>query len=326
MKSRTDDLSPLARRGQLDEGDERQLRLLLNSSLEARLMHRAGQQFDELGGVLPGDEQRAAAIASNVMRDLRAMRQKRRKRLHPWLIPAVAALISASAVAGTLVAKRAGWRVLSVWEPAAQPAPSSSAVTVHAGTALSVARTAGAAAEAAPSSLAPELAVIDSAPLAAATDAAPQKSAPVNVPRVAPKEAPSAYAGSAPDSASSVLSEATLARREGRTADAMASYQRLLQLFPTSREAHVAQLTLGTLELARGLPQSALSHFNGYLSKAPSNDLRVEALWGRAQALLQLQRSAEAQSALQDLISAYPTSPYAAPARSKLASLQAQTP
>lgn len=56
MKALLEDLSARARRGQLGDSESRELERLLEASLEARLAHRAGLEFDGEDSVLVGDD------------------------------------------------------------------------------------------------------------------------------------------------------------------------------------------------------------------------------------------------------------------------------
>jgi TolA-binding protein len=88
--------------------------------------------------------------------------------------------------------------------------------------------------------------------------------------------------------------------------------------YPNSPEASASEITLAELQLERGDARAALFHFDAYLRRAPGGALAPEALWGRARALSQLGRGAEARQSLSDLVQRYPQSPYSSAARAKL--------
>ena len=64
MRDSIEDLSALSRRGELDSAERRRLQLALQSSSEARLLHRAGLDLDLAGAMLPGDDALRANAAT----------------------------------------------------------------------------------------------------------------------------------------------------------------------------------------------------------------------------------------------------------------------
>jgi TolA-binding protein len=120
------------------------------------------------------------------------------------------------------------------------------------------------------------------------------------------------------ESASELFSRANRARREARGELAISLYRRLQQQYPTSAEALSAEMALGMLELKANDAQEAQRHFSAYLARAPGGGLAPEALWGQAQALSSLGRSAEAAASLRLLLKRFPGSAYASAARAKL--------
>ena len=76
---------------------------------------------------------------------------------------------------------------------------------------------------------------------------------------------------------------------------------------------------MGRLLLDRGDPAGALASFESYLATG-SGELGEEAMVGRATALERLGRTAQAAGAWQALLAAYPETPFAAHARSRLGS------
>jgi len=120
--------------------------------------------------------------------------------------------------------------------------------------------------------------------------------------------------------AAALFEAATEARRQGSYARAVELQRELLSRYPRSRESHVAHETLGRLLLDRGDPSGAFASFDTYLAEG-SGELGEEAMVGRATALERLGRSAQAVDAWHALLAAYPETPYAAHARSRLGSL-----
>ena len=321
MKNSADDLGPLARRRELDDAEERRLRILLTSSLEARLVHQAGSEFDELDSVLPGDEQRAATIAENVLTELkRGAAQRKRLQARPWLLPAVALLVASGVAAGTAAVRRGSWNISLPLERPPQ---------------------ANASAPATPPRSRPEHVAVASRPEASKPLAvepiretarpntrgsaspelirSPTSSSPADA---AAGRGRSTIEGAVQPTVAALFAQAGLARRQGRTTEAIAGYEALNRMYPGSREAQAARLAAGMLELGLGESQAALGQFDAYLSRAPASDLRAEAWWGKAQALLQLGHEDTARTVMTQLVSSYPESPYAAAARSRLQSMK----
>lgn len=296
MKDSPEDLSARSRRVTLGETDERRLGLALESSQESRLLHQAGLDFDAEDAVLPGDEAVADRVAKRVLTQVRAVRETRRsapagrRRLSRWAFAAAAALLSAIATAGTMLAVRhfdlkAGYRE---WFEA----PAETAPVVKAPLPLKTA----VRAEPVPSAEPP--AVLEAAP-APIQKSRPERSASVQ-------------------NAAELFASASLARREGGSAAAIALYDSLQSRYPNSPEARAADLPLGMLHLQRGQSRQALVHFQRLRQKNPRGQMASEALWGEAQALSSLGRSADAARAYAEIAEKYPASPYAAAARAKL--------
>jgi hypothetical protein len=108
VKEAPEDLSVRARRGELGEAEERRLGVLLDASLEAKLLHWAGAAFDAENSMLAGDEARAERVGERVLarrREQRAGRAARdglRGARFSWV--AAVACLSAVVTAGTLLA------------------------------------------------------------------------------------------------------------------------------------------------------------------------------------------------------------------------------
>jgi TolA-binding protein len=155
----------------------------------------------------------------------------------------------------------------------------------------------------------------------AARPAVPPAAAPVDVPE--PAESPPASASPprpAPArpaiTAAALFERAGKLRREGRAEAAIAVYRRLQETFPDAREAQLSYALAGQLLLERGRPKDALAQFD----RRPrlGGDVDEEALAGRATALEQLHRTADAIAAWKSLLERYPGSVYAARARARL--------
>jgi TolA-binding protein len=289
MRDSSEDLSALARRGELDAAAQRRLELALQSSSEARLLHRAGLELDQAGSMLPGDDALAERVKRRVLARVLPVAAPRRRRILPWGIAAAVACVAVAA-AGTV----AGFRPLrAVFSTVVAPAPQP-----------------------------PRKAIAPAVAPRPAVQAAPEPSQPSGVPP-APAPAPAAVAKAAPaleaaSSASELFASAASARRRGKAQEAMLLYDALQSRFPGSAEANAADMALGMLRLQRGSARSALDHFSRYLERNPRAELVPDALWGRAQALSSLGRSAEARRSYASLLQRYPDSTYAAAARAKL--------
>jgi len=300
VKGGFEELSARARRGELSESDERQLRLLLASSMEAQLAHRAGCEFDAEDSVLPGDD----ALAERVTRRVLAQRRPSglRRIRAGWKLAAAGALTVAAAAAGPGLAERLGVRLPSVAGSAevaqtATPAPDSRATR------------SGKPVGAAP---APE----SSATLIPSSEpAAAESPDPVGSRRVAKRgKRPRGSAGNAP---AALFAQASRARRHGQISEAIALYLDLQRRHPSAAEAHAADIALGML-YSGSSPRVALTHFRRYLQRG--GPLAPEALWGQSQALSALGRTDEARAVWRILLARYPRSAYANAARAKLSS------
>jgi hypothetical protein len=124
----------------------------------------------------------------------------------------------------------------------------------------------------------------------------------------------------APESCTELLDAEGDARRQGDYERVLGLHRQLISRCPGSREAQVSRATVGRLLLDRGNPADALTSFDAYLGSG-SGSLEQEAMVGRATALERLGRRDEATRAWGDLLSAFPDSPYAAHARTRLGGL-----
>lgn len=295
MRDDFPELSARARRGTLPEPEQRQLRLLLAGSLEARLTHRAGCEFDEEDSVLPGEDALAARVTARLLAPPRPATPSRR-RLAWRLVPAAALAVAAAAAGPTLV-ERLG--------ESSGPEPGGPAVVAPPREPAAAPRAARVTARAATPA--------GSTPMTASSAAAP----PTAPPPPTPTRGGAVASTSVGDGPAELFAAASRARREGQTARALALYQELERRHPATAEAHAADIALGML-YADAAPAQALAHFRRYL--AQGGPLAPEALWGQARALSALGRTEEAQQSWRALITRYPRSAYANAARTRLAS------
>jgi len=301
MSASLTDLCARARRGELAEPEYRQLESMLAGSIEAQLVHRAGCEFDSEDSVLPGDDSLAARVTARVIAS-RERPSARRSRVG-WLVGSATICVAAAAAAtaGPGVMNRLGWRAsVSVVSSAA-----------HEPQALS--RSRGAAPVPSPQAPSAEPPGTMQSPLEIPT--APPQPRPTALMTLRP-----AAAGGTPNSdPAAIFAEGNRARRQGRTAQAVTLYQQLQHRFPSSVEAHSADIALGML-YAETSPKAALTHFRRYL--AMGGPLVPEALWGQARALDALGKLEDARASWRDLLTRFPGSAYANVARAKLGSDQ----
>ena len=100
---------------------------------------------------------------------------------------------------------------------------------------------------------------------------------------------------------------------------AIATYRRLQSTFPETAEAGLSYALAGQLLLKQGRPSDALAQFDRNLKS--DGEVGEEALAGRATALEQLHRTADAVAAWKKFLARYPGSVYAERARARLAEL-----
>jgi Tetratricopeptide repeat len=145
----------------------------------------------------------------------------------------------------------------------------------------------------------------------------PVKAHPVRPRRVEPIEPPPpAPAVSVPvvRTASELFSAANNARVRGETDEAIRISRELVDRYPDSPESAIARQSLGMLYLQTDKPELALAEFRQ--SRSP------EAMWGEAQALRALGRSADERAALEALLARYPNAAYGAAARKRVEALR----
>ena len=137
-----------------------------------------------------------------------------------------------------------------------------------------------------------------------------------------PKHRPRAAAPAAHGSAQPAVTAASLfergekLRREGRADAAIAAYRRLQATFPETPEARLSFAFAGQLLLKQRRPDDALAQFDRHLKSG--GEVGEEALAGRATALEELHRTADAIAAWKSLLARYPGSVYAGRARARL--------
>lgn len=146
-------------------------------------------------------------------------------------------------------------------------------------------------------------------------------------PSAEPSDLPDAFRASAPPpraprqrhgaTAAELFALGHRLRLEGRADAAIAVYRRLQETFPAARESRLSFALAGQLCLDRQRPEDALALFDRHL--ALGGELAQEALVGRATALEELHRDADAAAAWRRLVERFPTSVYAERARAHLA-------
>lgn len=123
-----------------------------------------------------------------------------------------------------------------------------------------------------------------------------------------------------PEDPDALLRAANQARRARSFAEADRLYSDLQARFPDSRAARTSRVPHGRVLLdTLGRPADALNCFSAYLAGDPRGTLAEEALVGRAQALEQMGRDAQARDAWRSLFERFPESVHAPAAQSRLA-------
>ncbi len=256
--------------------------------------------LDAVGEPQPGDWERVAKFAtagvSAFGKNASVPRPFVRR---PWQLALAALVLTGAAAAGVAVTTFDGEKPRETEAPASQ----------------------GTAPESAPAPL-PTQPIPTAEPVGeAAPDSPPEESKPtVRGETTAPARSPAAPSP-ATWTAADAYRLANDARRAGRTSEAIEGYRQLQRKFPGSAEAHASRVSLGGLLLRSGSAGAALVEFDAYLSGA-GGQLTAEALFGRAQSLRALGRSAEEAHNLKRLVSSYPNSAYATHAKRRLAELR----
>jgi len=131
------------------------------------------------------------------------------------------------------------------------------------------------------------------------------------------KAAPSAHGSAQPAvTAAALFERGEKLRREGRVGAAISTYRRLQTTFPETAEARLSFAFAGQLLLGQKRPDDALAQFDRHL--LAGGEVGEEALAGRATALEELHRTADAIAAWKGLLARYPGSVYAGRARARL--------
>lgn len=112
-----------------------------------------------------------------------------------------------------------------------------------------------------------------------------------------------------PPTAGELLAKARKLVAAGSGGKALAVYEKLRRAHPSSSEAHVANVSIGEIQLQRGKASAALAAFDRYLSGG-GGSLREEALWGRVRALHRLGRVEARDEAAERLKKTFPKSVY----------------
>jgi TolA-binding protein len=331
MTKRPEDLSARSRRGSLDEEETARLRLALRSSAEARLLHRAGMDFDVEDRVQPGDEALAERIARRVLADAAPRTTRRRRPFAPIAIAAILATGAAAAAAGPT----ALGMIESLIAPA-EPENELPQERAQRATPRASGSRAAPLAVRGPSNDETDRSETDepgdgtirpTEPNGEAARAevahAPKIGArhtTTPLPPPAEREVLHSSAEPPPDTPTSgtLFRDANRARREGNAAQALALYETLQRDHPSAAESDAADIPLGMLHAQSGTADRAVRHFERYLAAAPSGPLAPEALFGLAQAHASAGRSVDARRVWTDLLARFPDSAYAGAARAKL--------
>lgn len=301
--SRTEptDLICRARRRELNPEERRQLQDLVQRSGEARLLSVMLSEFERESQVHPGDDELLARISERALAATTKAPPRSRRRASLTLLLAAALMLLGSAAWA--------WRAVFVPSRADAPkatpsaAPRPSAHKPRRGSAPPVLAPKGALPLEAPESLAPREEPITK-PRESALRPAPQGKPPSPVTNAAPQPPLSP--------AREFFARANSLRRAGRTSEAAALYQLIVDAHPDSREAPPARLALA--KMLRGkAPARALAHFRVLAEQGDA--LRPEALWGIAESARSLGLDAVEAQALSDLLREFPDSPYADAAR-----------
>jgi TolA-binding protein len=123
-------------------------------------------------------------------------------------------------------------------------------------------------------------------------------------------------------SAGELFQQANAARTDKQFDDARELYGRIVRVYPRAREAAMARISLGRLELEHfDRPKIALEHFEAYLDGEGQKPLAGEALVGRARALQELGDAKGEVAAWRELLSEHPDSAHAERAQRRMAEL-----
>jgi TolA-binding protein len=316
-----DSLVASARRGMLSPDDRARLDAHLDQCGMCRVALEVGHDFDRVLGARAGDEKIAERIAAAVARPVPEKRAATGRSRVVWALAAAALLVASVATAATRTdLLRAVWGIAA---PAPEPHPPrpisrrDRAVDEPAAGA-----TATAAREPAPAPA--PVPVSGEERLAADTlEAADREAEPE--PGRRPSRRAAAHRASAPPStepadgptATDLFARANASRRAGEQAVARSLYLELQARHPRSIEAAVSHVTLGRVLASGGDVRAALAQFDAYLAQRVHTALAEEALFGRASALMRLDRRAEERATWSELLARFPHSVYADRARAR---------
>jgi TolA-binding protein len=287
MKDCGGELLGRVRSGVASEQDKTAFDAHWMSCESCRMTLEVMDDFDALGEAESGDGERVARMSARVVATLgKPARMPVRLAVGPWLLMVAAVAFAGVAIAG-------GAYLLTHRTVAQAPPPLSAAPTI---------RTPHPTVEVQTERL----------------DASPDQEVEGGNDASVPQE-PAAFV-KAQVSAAALYRAANDARRGGNPALAIGSYQRLQQQYPGSAEARASRVSLGGSLLKSGSAAAALAQFDAYLASG-GGQLTAEALFGRAQALRALGRSAEEVQNLRLLVGSYPDSAYATHAKRRLQEL-----
>ncbi len=122
-------------------------------------------------------------------------------------------------------------------------------------------------------------------------------------------------------SAEELIEEARASRKNGRYEESVAALETLITLYPDTKDAGTALVSLGRLELKHmNRPEKALVYFDRYLENA--GPLEVEALHGKSSALRMLGRIDQEKQTLEKLVREFPQYPAAESAAKRISEIQ----
>ena len=300
-----DDLIALARRGELGEPEVRRLEMVLKTSDTTRALYEVGSSFDALGTRRAGDEELLARVRDRVK--LRVAVQELAgtpPRKHHWRFAALAFLVAGAAAASVVALQ--GFTSRGQNQTLDSPPPSTVTST---------------AAPLRPTAPAPPKSGVQGGERVGRDEPSASSSAPPNGPQSSVGQAPSAHApavSTAEGTPRELFAAGNAERKSGAQASALATYHKLQHAFPGSPEARLSQVLSGRMLLGMGRADAALAQFNRYLAGGAESGLAEEALWGKAQALSRLGRTAEEQRVWRILLERFPKSVYATTARQRI--------
>lgn len=295
-----------SRRDPLTRDERARLDAHVATCASCRLEQRIGADFDAIGGVRPGDDVLDARLADAIVQGCSGRAPRRGPPRWVWASAAAACLLLAAGAGAGLSLRHRGASEqvpphVAGTESAPGPRPSAPPSTV---------------------AQAPAAAAVTVAPVplvSRGAEASP--AAPPGVTRASAARQPRAEARSEPteaETASSLFESANGERRKNHVTAAISLYDQLQRRYPKSEEARISRVSLGRLLLERGIWSEALSQLDAYLASGDGGTLAPEALFGRARALEALGQTADARATWNRLLTTFPDSVYARPARQRL--------